>query len=287
MITNLHVIDPKNIGDLYSSPLKYFDFPGYACKATDIRSFTREDLQDNHLIVGGGGLIFNRFLPEFQTIAAAFTKGKRILWGAGYQIYGCNPSRWPKDFDFSPYLSGFDLVGLRDKGTAYEWVPCPSCMHPAFDKDRTPEHEFVVFSHKKFQINIPGLPRLSNKESNFEKVLDFLGSGETILTSSFHGAYWGTLLGRRVLAFPFSSKFFTLQHSPAFYPVEKWTQAKFKFALFGKVLHTSNYDNEKFSCVTQNWIQHALKSPIYPDLVEECRAKNRAFYHQVMNVLAD
>ena len=287
MITNLHVIDPKNVGDLYSSPLKYFDFPEYSCKATDIRHFEEEELKDSHIIVGGGGLIFNRFLSEFQTIAAAPTKGKRILWGAGYQIYGCNPSRWSKDFDFSPYLSSFDLVGLRDKGAIYDWVPCPSCMHPAFDKARTPKHDFVVFSHKKYQIHIPSVPTLSNEENDFEKVLDFLGSGEIILTSSFHGAYWGTLLGRRVLAFPFSSKFFNLKHPPAFYPVEKWSQSQFKFSLFGKVLHASYYEDKKFSCQTQNWMQYAHKSPAYPDALENCRAQNRWFYQQVMNTLND
>ena len=110
-----------------------------------------------------------------------------------------------------PYLDGVDLVGIRDYDVGLPWVPCASCMHPEFDRPRSPKHEVVVFSHKKFRLNIKGLPTFTNKEVDFRAVLDFLGSGETILTSSFHGAYWGTLLGRKVLAFPFSSKFFWLK----------------------------------------------------------------------------
>jgi hypothetical protein len=35
-IVNLHVIDPKNIGDYLSSPLQYFNFPGFETQALDI-----------------------------------------------------------------------------------------------------------------------------------------------------------------------------------------------------------------------------------------------------------
>ena len=287
MIRNLHVVDLGNVGDLYSSPLRYFDFPGHICQTNDLRYLKPQEIQNTHLIVGGGGILFDRFLAAFKEISAAPTQGARILWGAGSQRYGTDLATISSPFDYSEYLSKFDLIGLRDNNTPYDWVPCVSCMHPAFDKSRTPQHEFVVFSHKKYRIDIPNIPTLSNEESDFEKVLDFLGSGEIILTSSFHGAYWGTLLGRRVLAFPFSSKFFTLKHSPAFYPVEKWSRSQFKFSLFGKVLHASYYEDKKFSCQTQNWMQYAHKSPAYPDALENCRAQNRWFYQQVMNTLND
>jgi hypothetical protein len=286
-ITNLHVIDSSNIGDLLSSPLHYFDFPGYQSASEDIRNINQDNISNTHLIVGGGGLLYKRFLPQFETINASKNKAKFILWGAGYQQYTCRPEVLLSSFDSSSYLSNFDLIGIRDNHTSYDWVPCVSCMHTAFDKPRSPQHEAVVFSHKKFRIDVPGLPKLSNQESDFERVLDFLGSGETILTSSFHGAYWGLLLGRRVIAFPFSTKFFTLRHAPAFYPVQKWSRDKFKVSIFGKVLHSSKYAEKKLECQILNWQKYRDKAPIYADILEEYRERNRWFYSQVMSTLND
>jgi hypothetical protein len=251
----------------------------------DIRTITQESNLEKDIIVGGGGLLFQRFKPYFDIINNHKIDRKVILWGAGSQIYENRQKANPTRFNYAQYLTNFDLVGLRDSDTPYDWVPCASCMHPSFDKARTPRHEFVVFSHKKFQIDIPGIPKLSNQTNDFEAVLDFLGSGETILTSSFHGAYWGTLLGRRVLAFAFSSKFFTLRHQPALYPVKKWTQPKFEVSILGRVLHSSEYDDQKLLCDISDWKHHTQNIPVYPDALEECREQNRYFYQQVINIL--
>jgi hypothetical protein len=236
-VTNCHVIDPQNMGDLLSSPLRYFEFPGFNCRTLDVRTVQAEDVMTDHVILGGGGLLFERFLPQLSSIQAHKQNAKRILWGVGQQTYALKKMGDYRQFDYPPYVVDSDLVGVRDYDVPLPCVPCVSCMHPAFDKPRTPQNEFVVFSHKKFRIHFPGLSTLTNKTTDFEKVLDFLGSGETILTSSFHGAYWGILLGRKVLAFPFSSKFHSLKHSPALYPIEKWQQKRDKLSIFGKKLY--------------------------------------------------
>ncbi len=289
-IVNYHVIDPRNIGDLYSSPLNYFDFPGYEVSKIDIRTLDEakaeddpENLLDHHAIVGGGGLMFGRFLNHFQRLQCRQHNNRLILWGAGQQVYQLDRV---VDFDYTPYLQQFDQIGIRDFNQGYAWVPCVSCMHELFDRSYPIEHEFVVFSHKKFQVELPQLPRLTNESDDFEKIIRFLASGETIITSSFHGAYWGTLLGRKVLGFPFTSKFMTLKHSIALYPVEKWRQAEQRLQLFGKTIY-QRFDKHKFVCNTGDWQSYLRECVSYPESLEECRDRNRLFYQQVMDVLVD
>jgi hypothetical protein len=262
-LVNYHVVDDKNIGDLMSSPLRYFDFPGFECEARDIRNILDySDIQSSqNIILGGGGLLFERFLPNIKILQSAPQVGTRILWGAGQQLYGSKKDLEFQQFNYSVYTDGFHLVGVRDVGLEKPWVPCVSCMHPSFDKVREPRHPYVIFSHKKFQISLPGIPRMTNEQADMETILDFLGSGETILTSSFHGAYWGTLLGRKVLAFPFSSKFLTLKHQPALYPAIKWSNRRWKLSILGRVIHELKYEN-KLTCAMKGWRQQAQAGSI-------------------------
>lgn len=80
-LVNCHVIDPHNVGDLLSSPLRYFEFPGFTPEAAHILTTEAATLTDIPVILGGGGLLFERFLPQISAIQAAKGRGKRILWG--------------------------------------------------------------------------------------------------------------------------------------------------------------------------------------------------------------
>lgn len=322
IIINAHVIDSRNIGDLASSPLEYFNFK-YPVETLDIRSInpnfsepksgfggsiTLDEIKKNagkikyHLIVGGGGLLFKTFLGSFNAMEElkAVFNGKWIAWGVGQQIYS-SPSKTgesllenlDKDkhkFDYLSYLKNFDMIGIRDTGFNYDWLPCASCMHPSFDKKREIKHDVVVFSHRKYQVKIGNLPRMTHDTQNLEKVLDFLGSGETIITSSYHGAYWGTLLGRKVIAFPFSTKFVTLKHNPSFYPVLNWKYSQVKFRPFkttflNKINLQFRYA-DYFSCPTKNWQKLVTNCPTYPHILQEYRDANRAFYEKAVNSLS-
>ncbi len=235
-------------------------------------------------------MLFPRFLPEIATMINATQRKKLIALGIGQQIYV-----WKKgklflreitdeainSFDYS-YLEKFDLVGIRDFSiSGYDWLPCASCMHKSFYKKREIKHEFVVFSHKKFLLNIENFPRMTNECNDIEKVLDFLGSGDTVLTSSYHGVYWATLLGRKVLAFPFSSKFYTLKYKPSMYPVEMWFKKNKSF--IDKL--NFRYKN-KFCFPSADGWQSLLKDcQSYPESLEECRHKNQLYYSKVMEIL--
>jgi hypothetical protein len=286
IIINYHVIDSTNIGDLVSAPTLYFDFPGYSVVREDIRTINLEDVKDKHIIVGGGGLVFSRFLESFSQLSQQKKSTKLISWGIGQQIYDNYQSQDIQNFDYSQYTQGFDLVGIRDSHYKNNWVPCASCMHKSFDKKREIKHEFVVFSHKKFQIKIDPFPHMTNSSQNLDEILDFLGSGETILTSSYHGAYWGTLLGRKVLSFPFTSKFYTFKHSPGIFPVEKWFQPQFKLSLFKKTIFQS-YQKNKFICNIDNWRSYLKDCQTYPEALQENRERNQWYYSKILDLLAD
>jgi hypothetical protein len=302
LIINVHVIDPHNIGDTLSAPVNYFDFPGFEVLKADIRHLEKfvqahfEELQNRdriYIIVGGGGLLFTRFFRAFQQLKSLFPQAFLIAWGIGQQIYEQTMDREKilQDFPYADYLERFNIIGIRDYGLAHEahsprieWVPCASCLHPLFDVPREIKHPYVVFSHQKFQLNFPAFPRMTHDCQDFKAVLDFLGSGEIILTSSYHGAYWGTLLGRKVLAFPFSTKFQTLKHSPAVYPVAKWTPSNFQIHLFGKTLY-QRLNLKKFTCSLEDWQSFVPQCQTYPQALGECRERNQQFFQQLLQSL--
>jgi hypothetical protein len=285
-IINCHVIDQKNIGDLLSAPTNYFTFPGYKLERADIRQSEELTIRGKHIIVGGGGLIYSRFLNNISGLISNSERGKLIAWGVGHQAYGDYSNASTKYLEYSKYLDKFDLVGIRDYGSKYNWVPCASCMHPSFDKKREIKHDFVVFSHKKFQLKIDKFPRMTNEAKSIDEVLDFLGSGDTILTSSYHGTYWGILLGRKVLAFPFSSKFYELKHQPGIYSVQKWNQSKIRLSVFGKLIYEFRYKN-KYSCKTDEWQDALNHCNYYPDSLQESRSSNQEYYSQILELLAE
>jgi Polysaccharide pyruvyl transferase len=182
-----------------------------------------------------------------------------------------------------PMVQRFDLFGLRDSlvDEFYEsnknarWVPCASALHPDIEATRarltedlrngiSSPHEVVVFEHyaqtkkweKKSFASGEELPRMDNNVNDFKKVINFLSSGKVVVTNSFHGAYWATLLGCAVCVYDeIAIKFKTMRHSPGF-------------------IKTSSTVEEA---------KHTAKS--YPNAFEECRQANLNFANEVKQLI--
>jgi hypothetical protein len=167
--------------------------------------------------------LFREFNRSYQDLVASTLEkidnkvGPRVLWGAGHNgefETNFEDINWPRE------LSHFSLVGLRDyhESSKFDWVPCASCMHPALRKNYTIKNDVIWFEHKKQLIKDFGsvsIPRFVNSGNNIEQTIELLGSANIILTNSYHGAYWGTLLKKRVIVVhPWSSKFKWLKHQP-------------------------------------------------------------------------
>ncbi len=272
-VINYHRVNTTNIGDLICAPALWFPelagarreeilgFKGSEnTSVTAAKSWKKRLAEADLLIIGGGGLLeIDFFRSGLQMISEHRKPGSRaVIWGAGHNNWQVDDWRKLKQgLDLDPY--GFDLVGVRDVDCGYDWVPCASCMAPALDRQSEPVFDVVMYAHTDTINNaahlatLPsGLPMLDNS-APFEQVIPFLASGDLVLTDSFHGMYWATLLGRRVIAFPSSSKFYSVKH-----PVPL--------------------------CDPSDWQRFTPLARRYPEALEECRASNRAFANKVFGL---
>ena len=197
MIYGINYFDMPNVGDANCSPLQYL-LNGQMLKINSDLSHLKSD---DVLIVGGGAVI--------SPMRKYSTKAVKIAWGVG------NTNRNTKTVWHNP--NGFALYGCRDDVGVGDYVPCVSCLSPLFDKyrEQNPEHDAVVYGHKLVSP-LKGEHYLDNSCMDFERVIKFLASGEKIITSSYHGMYWGLLLGRKVSVKPFGAKFYHLRWKAGF-----------------------------------------------------------------------
>lgn len=244
MIVNLVRNDPENLGDLYSHVSRYTDIP------MTVRDVYEEPQPCEWLIVGGGGLFY------FDEVPAHIANANRvILWGCGtndhYDIKKYVLPIWA----FRGGLRGW-RDSMKESHFGVQWVPCPSCLLPHFlSMDQQVQHEYVQY-HTPWFKPINGIPSMTSDTQDIDAVLAFLASGETILTSSYHGAYWATLLGKKVVVLkPWSSKFHFFKHPP--------------------VLEEN----------PRKWRQAAQGAEAYPEALTECRGANRRFEQQVKQLI--
>jgi len=245
MIYNLHKATETNIGDMKSPVSLYFDF-GQETAIYDLCRVKSGDynLQDAEaVIVGGGGLFY---FQSLEYLCENYS-GKLIGWGIGCNEHGVKKLRYPS------FAERFDLLGVRDWGSPFKWVPCSTCMDPIFDMEHEVVHETVIYEHKNSPIKLD-FPRKDNT-SDFATAINHIASSEIVLTNTYHGMYWATLLARKVVVFPFSSRFYGMK-----YPVYLCEESDFVSGM-----------------------PRDLKS--FPEALPECRQANLQFYQEVKNVL--
>jgi hypothetical protein len=186
-------------------------------------------------------------------------KSPRIIWGAGHN--GDYQKKLKGTLEYPKWIRNFDLVGIRDYAQEYEWTPCASCMHPALRKNYAIKNDVIWFEHKKQLIkstefgNEP-IPRFINSGSNIEQTIELLGSANTIITNSYHGAYWGTLLRKKVIVVEaWSSKFNAMRHQP--YMLNK-----------GEI-----------------WRNMVESVPTYPSALDECIGVTENYWKKVKEII--
>jgi hypothetical protein len=166
--------------------------------------------------------VHEEFLIKYKDLIKEYidklntTKSPRFFWGGGYN--GDYNKKIKTNFEWPEWMVEFDKVGVRDWGQSLPWAPCASCMHPALKKSYPIKNDIIFFEHKKQLLKDFGtdsIPRFINSGSNVEQTIELLGSANIILTNSYHGAYWGTLLQKRVVVVgAWGAKFHAMKHSP-------------------------------------------------------------------------
>lgn len=250
---SVSIHDENNLGDRVCNPCDYFD------ELKDVRRWNAWDTDwmysPTNIIVGGGGLV-HEMLERYLRAITRRPDRKLIAWGLGHNRHD------PPTIDYRDTLDGFDLVGVRDYKAAQErgwdYVPCASCMSVGFDEFDAPRFDCAMFSHHERPFHIKGrmfsTPWLSNDCHNMMQVLRHIASAETVITNTYHGAYWALLLGRKVLLYkPFSSRF---------------TDFKYPLPV----------------CDENNW-QEVEPFGAPAGYLEECRELNRKFYEKVKATL--
>jgi len=224
-IYNLTVMSDDNAGDKMASPFDYFEFPARAEKM-DIKAWDLEALAGKFIVYGGGGLLhipsedYNNGVMEAVEIVSDLSPWL-VAWGVGHNIHNSIKIEYPKSF-----VGKFRMIGVRDMRQALEWVPCVSCMSELFHHDYEIKHKFVASGHDldAFGLGIPGIEHVGVPPG---EIIPFIASGEILLTNSYHGAYWGALLNRKVIVFnPMSSRFYGLPKNIALATPGTWQDAK-------------------------------------------------------------
>lgn len=252
-ITHIFRADSTNVGDWYCPPFRYL--PLYTQQQIDIYNIKDELPSSPILLIGGGGLISPSF-PQLQKLVQAKNK-LTIGWGIGHNmIVDKKPLGYipPCELKFPDYINDFGLLGIRDYTEKYTWTPCASCFYEGFNKQYQAKHEIIVYEHKRVPLGIEGFPLMTNEGNNITKILAFLGSGNVIITNSYHGAYWAILLGKRVVVIPFSSKCYG-----------------FKYQIP--------------SCKPNGWKKQINKTECHPNALSECRQANLDFFYKVERLL--
>ncbi len=248
IVWNVYTRRTSNVGDRKCAPMDYFSFP-FAVRRLCIKQVERVNFRGDIVVLGGGGILYPR--PHLEHLYRSCEHV--ILWGSGYNTKDGSV----READHA-YTHGAVLAGVRDYGVPdTDWVPCASCMDTAFDADYPVEHEVVLYRHGHRSLDAGDLPQMTNYNVRFREVVRFLGSGETVLTNSYHGVYWSVLLGRKVILLaPFSSKFHTMRHQVA----------------------VCQYPSE--------WRRFLDMARAYPEALAECREANRRHHERVCSAVA-
>ena len=281
---SIHCQDNINAGDWWSAPYHYFDFLRDSL-LFDIRDwddgrytvekyvkimkphYSNSTALSHLLILGGGGMFHEAGMITLLNAHCSKIFNpyvKLVMWGVGRNIHTDNI-----EYDGDTFVKGhtlvngipdminhWDLIGLRDYDCGYEWIPCVSCMNSLFDLKYEVKHDIVLYEHKDIRMSITeDYPLMDNNSNDLEQILRHLGSGDVVVTNTYHGVYWATLLNKRVVIYkPFSMKFNNLKHKHPFATENDW--------------------KEKIS-----------ETKIYPNALQECRDVNINFAQRVEGLL--
>lgn len=231
--------DIKNVGDWWSVPSLYL--PMSMEGSFDLAKPEEIPNLPGVAILGGGGLGRKNFEPFIQSLLRPDRAYRVIGWGLGADSVTRKGEVLTEPTDMATLLSYFD--GLDEIGTRifpdsngypddrYRWVPCASCLSPLFQElrqlptlYRTSVYEHLresllphISGHGRLWNSIFGSHQyLTNRGIDLRAKLTFMAQSEFIITNSYHGVYWGTLLARKVICVPFKNGLFSFKHAPTY-----------------------------------------------------------------------
>jgi len=187
------------------------------------------------------------------------SKTRKAIWGAGHNVQKIEKIDFEK-MKYPRFLKEYDAVGIRDyqPDQAFDYVPCASCMHQGLRKKYEIKNDIVIIEHKKQNLKAGEfgsrpIPRFINSGNNMEQMLELIGTANIVISNSYHGIYWATLMGKRVLCVgAWSSKFMLYKHKPVY-----------------------------IKSVSEDLDEHIDKATVHEDALEEAVQANQKFWAKV------
>lgn len=264
-MTHVFRADNTNVGDWFCPPFRYFPFR--PAQAMDILAPAIDLAGAKVVIVGGGGLGTEFFAPYLRKLENPNRDYALVAWGVGIDQVSDRNAVLDPDGTYDLYgnwFESFDDVGIRVHSDQQKFraVSCASCMHPEFFRfrERKPTGLIGIYNHKRVPLMQPGnqsgFAVCDNDGDDLIAKLEFLSSHEYIVTNTYHGVFWATLLNRKVICIPFKSGCFSFEHRPTYSQGE----------------------------VTEDLLHSAVS---YPDSLELARRENLDYYAYLLDRYGD
>lgn len=247
----IHRINKDNTGDMAADPLQYWDMPHNLLDLDDPEFNDKIQACNETIIIGGGGLL--NYCADWndrinRTLKSAQEGGIKIYgWGLGYNRHIGNCEELPPI-----NLHLFTVLGFRHIVEGYKLIPCPSCLSPLIEYQGATELNPGVIEHLGFPLKELPYPKVNNKDP-MQKITDFIKTHNPIITNTYHGGYWTTLIGKSLILYkPFSERHYNQ---------------------LGTYIETHNHKQVKVA------IDH--RKPQIPECLSKCRQINEQFLNAV------
>lgn len=251
MMLVIHRCDKNNTGDLATDPLQYWNIPHHTLDLDDTKFQEKLRFQDDTIIIGGGGLLnycltWNDNLNH--ALRFATEKGIKIYgWGLGYNRHTGDNTDLP-----ALELYRFTALGIRHRVEGCSLVPCASCMSELIQYKGATELNPGIIEHRDNPITYLPYPKISNNKTMAE-ITNFIASHNPIITNTYHGGYWTTLMGKSLILYkPFSERHYNQ---------------------LGTYIETHNHTQVKMAI--------DYRKPQIPECLSNCRQINEQFLNAV------
>lgn len=237
--------DYTNPGDIWSSPVHYLHERWQGIELDVNRVHYLENREFDNVFIGGGAIFtVGHWIRNLDRTLKNIKFKNLIYWGAGRGL--------DHQFPFVQHVP--TLAGSREWEPGYfsdytEWVPCASVFHTKLQKLLNEKHnkDFLVVDHwKREPIVFPAEhSRINNNPQTLDQMLLAISEHKWILTTSYHAAYWATLLNKRVIVLRIDNpdnKFRAFKHPPVI-------SRKFNWELVGQA---KNYSEAYEECLAAN-----------------------------------
>lgn len=283
----IHRLDETNCGDMCCSPLLYYYdfFKQYRICCHDIRYIDYKVIAPEDVVILGGGGLLNYSEALNRNINRLLDTGACVItWAPGFNTHTGYSGRPHMKIDFSR----FTLINTRDyeNSAGLPYLPDVTCKMKALHKEYTIKREIGIARHKDCPISQFDYEEITNSEP-MERIVQFIGESQVILSNSYHMIYWALLMGKKVVCVdPFSSRFFGYQHKPVYYTAGDNLQECIQQASTYDVLEECIRCNDEFfgqvAALVRNHLTPSAEDQIYDSAMREALAYGRLRETQLM-----